>query len=141
MSPKRSPSAPSSMSTTSITIGLTSAMASACSITGTEFGIGQEDFRLAVIENIGDGFGFEAHVQGVEDSACHRHTMMRLQHRRRVGQHGGNRVAWLDAMFDQGGCQTARALAQSSIVSAVGSVDDGQPVRKHVRRPLEKAER
>ena len=61
--------------------------ASACFITG-ELWVDDHRRGLAMVQHEGNGFGIQPGVEGVEHRASHRHTKMRLHHRRRVGHHG-----------------------------------------------------
>ena len=61
-----------------------------------EFAVGDQDFRAAMLQHIGDGRGIEPGVDRVQHRARHRHAMMGFQHRRRVGQHRRHRVVLFD---------------------------------------------
>ena len=61
-----------------------------------ELAIDEQDLGLAMLEDEGDGLGVEPHVERVEHGAGHRHAKMRLDHGRRVRQHGRDRLAGPD---------------------------------------------
>ena len=60
---------------------------------GEEFTVGDDDPRLAMVEDIADGCGVEAGVDGVQHAAGHGHAVMAFQHFGDIGQHGRNRIA------------------------------------------------
>ena len=57
-----------------------------------------DDQQLAVgmLEHEGDGGGIEPGIDAVEHRTRHRHTVMRFDHRRGIGQHDRHRVALAD---------------------------------------------
>ena len=66
---------------------------------GGEHAIGNEDLRLAVFEDVRDGVGVQACVDGVQDRTEHLHAVVRLQHCRDVRQHGGYDITVLHPGF------------------------------------------
>ena len=84
-------------STMSMTSGGRSSCASASRITGANSVSVSSALASPCSQDEGDGGGVEPGVQRVEDGAGHRHAVMRLQHRRRVGRHHRHRIAGRDA--------------------------------------------
>ena len=74
-----------------------------------EFGVGDENLRLAVTQHEGDGLGVEPGVERVEHAAAHRHAEMRLDHLRRVRRHQRDRVAGAHSRLLQRRGEAARA--------------------------------
>ncbi len=62
-----------------------------------EFTVGDQDLGFAVIEREADDGGIEPGIDRIEHGPGHRDTVMRLQHRRDVGQHHRDGVAAFDA--------------------------------------------
>ena len=104
------PAAPPRASTGANSVSVSSALASPCC---------RMNARAA---------GVEAGVQRVEDGAAHRHAVMRLQHRRNVGQHRRHRVAGPDAAPLQGRGQPQRALEQLAVGAALAAMHHGDAV-------------
>jgi hypothetical protein len=46
-----------------------------------------------MVQNEGDHFGIEAHIESVENGARHGHAEMGFIQFRRIGGHGGHRIA------------------------------------------------
>jgi len=57
-----------------------------------ELTVGDQYLGFAMREHKGDGLGIQAHVEGIEYRANHRHAKMRFEHGRDVGQHDGHGV-------------------------------------------------
>ena len=81
-----------------------------------KFAIGDEHLGLGMIEDEGEDGGVEPRVEGVEHGAGHRHAVMRLEHRRRIGEHDGNGVAALDAAPGERRGELPRARIKLPIV-------------------------
>ena len=58
-----------------------------------KFPVGDQHLGLTMLQDIGDGCRIEARVDGVEYGAQHRHAVVRLDHRRHIGEHRRYRVA------------------------------------------------
>jgi hypothetical protein len=67
-----------------------------------ELGVGDQRPGLAVLQDEGQCCGVEAGVQRIEDGPAVGDAVVGLQHGRRVGKHGGHRVAGADAASGQG---------------------------------------
>ena len=104
-------------------------------------GVGQQHLGFAVVQNVGDGIGLQAHVQRVDHGARHRDAEMGIDHRGHVRQHEGDRVAGCDAAPCQRRGEAAAARAQFGVIGAPGPVDHRRAVGEHVGGPLEEAER
>ena len=52
-------------------------------------GVGQQHLGFAVVQDVGDGIGLEAHVQRVDHGARHRDAEVGIDHRGHVRQHRG----------------------------------------------------
>ena len=74
-----------------------------------EFAIGDQHLGLGMVEREGEDRGVEPGIEGIEDGAGHRHAVMGLEHRRRVGEHDRDGVAALDAAPRQRRGEPARA--------------------------------
>lgn len=66
---------------------------------GREYAVGNEDFRLGVLEYVGDRIGVEARVDGVEHRPQQRHAIVHLEHGWNVRQHRRYHVAPLYSRF------------------------------------------
>ena len=88
----------SSKSTTS---GFAFARFSASRHDGGKFAVDDHHFRFRMVELEGDHRRVEPRVDRVQHGAEHRHAVMRLEHRRRVGEHHRDGVADADAAFRQ----------------------------------------
>ena len=106
-----------------------------------EFAVDDQRFRFAVVEHEGDGGRVEAGVERVEHGAAHRHAIVAFEHRWRVGEHHCDRVAAGKASLGERGSEPFRAGVEFAVVAAKGSMRDCDPVRKHLRRALEKGQR
>ncbi|MNZ32539.1 hypothetical protein D3C78_498700 [compost metagenome] len=105
-----------------------------------ELAVGDQHLGLAVLQHEGDGLGIQAHVQGVEHGADHRHAEVCLQHLRDVRQHHRHRVALADTAPGQGRGQAPAAGIGLGPVAADGTVDDGRVVRIDGGSALDEAE-
>ncbi|MNT56219.1 hypothetical protein D3C72_1935030 [compost metagenome] len=105
-----------------------------------EFAVGDQYLGFAVLQHEGDGLGVQAHVEGVEHRADHRHAEVRLQHLRDVRQHHRHRVALADTAPGQGRGQAPAAGIGLGPVAADGTVDDGRVVRIDGGSALDEAE-
>ena len=94
-----------------------------------------------MVEDKGEGGSIETRVQRVEHAARHRHAVMRIEHRRRVGKHDRDRVAFLQTLPGKRRGETARACVVIGVGKTLRAVDDGGARRKDARRALKKAER
>ncbi|MNQ31925.1 hypothetical protein D3C85_453080 [compost metagenome] len=106
-----------------------------------ELTVGDQYLGLAVLEHEGDGLGVQAHVEGVEHRADHRHAEVRLEHGRDVRQHHRHRVATADAATGQGRGQAPAALVGFGPGAADGAVDHRGVVGVDARGALDEAER
>ena len=64
-----------------------------------ELAVDDQHLRFGMVELEGDDRRVEPRVQGMQHRLDHRHAEMRLEHRRRVGEHDGDGVAFADAFF------------------------------------------
>ena len=106
-----------------------------------ELAIGDEDFRLGMVELKGNDRSIEPRVDGVQNGTRHRHAVVRLQHRRRIGQHHRDRVAGADAPRGKGRRQPAGARIELGIVSPQPAVNDRRAIGIDEGRALEEAQR
>ena len=95
-----------------------------------EFAVDDEHLGLAVVEAEGQSRRVEPGVEGVEHRSRHRHAVVALDHRRRVGQQHRHGVAAADAARRQGRTETAAAGIEFGIGPAQGPVDHRDPVRE-----------
>ena len=105
------------------------------------FAVGEQHPGLAVLEDEGDGGGIEADVQGIENGPGHRHAVMRLQHRRRVGAEDGHGVVATDPAPGQRARQTATAGAGLAPAVAPLAVDDPGALREDGGTPGKEVDR
>ncbi|MNQ61278.1 hypothetical protein D3C85_755910 [compost metagenome] len=105
-----------------------------------ELAVGDQHLGFAVLQHEGDGLGIQAHVQGVEHRADHRHAEVSLEHLRDVRQHDRHRVALADTAPGQGRGQAPAAGVGLGPVAADGTVDDGRVVRIDGGGTLDEAE-
>ncbi len=106
-----------------------------------KLGVGQQQLGLAVVEDVGDAVGLEPDVQGVQHRARHRHAIGRLEGCGDVGRHHRDRIARPHAAPGQRRCKFSAARPKRGIGPGLGAVDPGDPLREHVGRALQKAER
>ena len=78
----------------------------------------------------------EPGVDAVEHSPGERHPVMRLHHRRRVGQHDRHGIALADVARPKRRSEPARARAQLAPTLTRGPVDQRKPLRKDIRGPV-----
>ena len=106
-----------------------------------ELGIGDEDFRLAMLEHERDRFRIEPRVERVQHAARHRHAEVAFVHFRCVGQHHRDRVVLADAdTRKRRGEPSCARIGFAPRVTAV-PVDDGEPLRPDVRRARDQRQR
>ena len=106
-----------------------------------EFAVDDQRLGFAVVENEGERGGIETGVESIEDRAAHRHAVMAFQHRRRVGEHGGDRVAALEFSFGERGGELLGSAVEAAVVAPKPAVNDRGPIGKHRRGAFEEAER
>ena len=106
-----------------------------------ELPVGDQEPRLAVLQDEGDRPRVEAIVQRVEHGARHRHAVVRLEHGRDVGRHDGDGVAAADPAPPQGRAEPAAAGVEVGVAEAQVAMDDGGLPRIDARGPGEEGER
>ncbi|KAF1854083.1 hypothetical protein Lal_00005300 [Lupinus albus] len=106
-----------------------------------ELAVDDQDLRLAMLQDEGDGLGIQAGVDGVQHGAGQRHAEMGLEQFRRVGGQHGDGVAGADAQIGQRRGQTAHADEGLGPGPAHRAVDDGQPVGPHRGGALQEGQR
>lgn len=106
-----------------------------------EFTIDDEDFGLAVVEAEAEGLGIEAGVERVEHRARHRHAVMALDHRGRVGEQHRHGVAPADAAGLERRREAPAARVEIGIGTAQRPVDHRNAVRKGPGGPVEIGQR
>ncbi len=94
----------------------------------------QQQFALPMIEDEGQRRGIQPGVQRIQDGAGHGHAEMRLQHRRDVGGHHGDRIPLPDPPPDKRTRQTAGAGIELPVAVAEIAMDNGRLVRINGRR-------
>ena len=97
--------------------GFALASASASRITLGKFAIDDERPRLRVIEGEGEDRRVEARVQRIEDGARHRDAVVAFKHRRRIGEHDGNRLAARQSRLDQRAGEAPAARVKITIIA------------------------
>ena len=108
---------------------------------GRELAVDEQSLGLAVIKHEGDRRRVEAGVEGVEHCAAHWRAVMALEHRRRVGEHDGDRVAALETALGQRRAEPARTGVEFPIIAPERAVDDRQSVGEDVSGALEQRQR
>ena len=93
--------------------------------------IGNQHFRLAVLQHEGNGLGIQAGVQGVEYRPQHGDAEMTFQHRRNVWQHGRHGIALADTFVSQRGRQAATTLVGLLPVATQITVNHRRVFRIH----------
>jgi hypothetical protein len=106
-----------------------------------ELAVGDQHLGLAMAQHEGDGLGVQAHVEGVEHRADHRHAEVRFEHGRDVRQHHRHRVATADATAGQGAGQASAAGIGFAPVTADGAVDHGRVLAIHRGGAFDEAQR
>ena len=103
--------------------------------------VDDQHLRLGMIELEGDDRSVEPRVQRMQHRLDHRHAEMRLQHRRRVGQHDGHGVALADALFRERRGELQRAPPEVAIGDAPAAMDDRDMIGKGFRGALQIGDR
>ncbi len=106
-----------------------------------KFPVDDQGFRLAMVEHEADRRGVEPCVERVEHRAAHRHPVMAFEHRRRIGEHDGHRVAALEAAPGERRGELAAARVKITIIAPERAVDDRRMVGKNRRGALQQADR
>ncbi len=106
-----------------------------------KFPIGDQHLGLTMLQDIGDGRGIQARVDGVQHGAEHRHAVMRLDHRRHVGKHGRNGVARHGCRRRQRRGQLPRAIVELPIGVAARAVDHGHALGMDLGRTRQERQR
>ena len=105
------------------------------------FGIGDQDLRLGMLEDIGDGRGIEAGVDRIQDGPGHGHGEMRLQQQRHIGRHDRDRVARTDAESLQRRCEAPAALMHLRPGEAARPMDHADMLGIDIGRAAEEGDR
>ena len=95
----------------------------------TEFTVGNHHLCFTMLQHEGNGFGIQAHVQGVQHSTNHRHTKVAFHHGRNVRQHHRNGITTADSAALQGRRQPAAAIVGFGPVATDGTVDNRRIIR------------
>jgi hypothetical protein len=106
-----------------------------------EFAVGDQHLGVGVFELEGDNGGIEPGVDGVEHCPSHRHAVVAFEHRRRVGEHGGDGVAARDPALGERRRQLPRAGVEIGVAPAHGPMNDRGAVGKHGGRPFQERQR
>ena len=96
--------------------------------------VGDQRFRLAVLEAERDRLRIEAVVERIEHGADSRNGVMRLQQRRHVGRHDRNRIA----AADSGACERRSEPPAARLELAVG-IGQRAVAHRDLVRPDERA--
>jgi hypothetical protein len=107
----------------------------------SEFRVDDHGFRFTVVQHERDRLRIEARVERIEHGACHGDAEMRLDHRRRVRQHHGHRVALADAIARQGTGQALAARVHLAPGAAQVAVHDSEALRVDVGSALDERQR
>ena len=107
----------------------------------SKFRVNDDNFGLSVIEHEGYGLGVQPGIERIEHRARGRNAEMRLNHRRRVGQHHRHGVALAYAVLAERAGQLAAAAKQFSPVSPQLAMHDGQPLRVDLGGALNEGQR
>ena len=105
-----------------------------------ELAVGDQQLGISVVELEGDDRSVEPGVDGVQHGADHGHAVVRLEHRRRVGEQHRHRVARTDAARYQPRRQPAATLVELRVREALVAVDDGGVIGEDQRRALQELE-
>ena len=108
---------------------------------GQELGVGQHDFRLAMVEDIADRAGVETDIDAVEHGTGCGHAKMRLHMGRDVGQEGRHHIARRDAAFCQRRGKARDAGVVFNISGAETAIDQRGARWKDGRRAGEMGKR
>ncbi len=80
-----------------------------------------------MLQDIGNGFGIEAGVEGIEDCACHGDAEVGFKCFGGVEPHDGNGVAFADTALVQGGRELAASGVGLLPRVAAGDMGGGDP--------------
>ena len=106
-----------------------------------ESGIAEEEFRLAVAEDVLDLGRSQSGVEHDEHAACQRDRVVRDERLGAVGGEHGDRVPGLQSTADESFGEVLDGLGHLPVGEAAGPVDDRLPIRVSLERTLEEAQR
>ena len=93
-----------------------------------------------MIELKGNDRGVEARVHSVQNGTGHRHTVVRFDHRRRIGEHDRYGIALTDPALRKRGCQPPRALVKPTVRRALAPMDHRDMVGMDHGGPFEQCQ-
>ena len=105
------------------------------------FAIDDEHFQFGVIEREAENGAIEPRIERVKHGARHRHSVMRFDHRRRIGEHDGDGVAALDAAPRQRRRQLPGARIELPVIPGPRAMHDRGLVRINRGRAFKKRQR
>ena len=82
-----------------------------------------------MVELEGDDVRIKARVDRMQNRASHGHTVVRIEHGRRVGEHHGDGVARADGAAGEHGSKPAAARVEFRVANTRITVDDGRMAR------------
>ncbi|MNG99410.1 hypothetical protein D3C79_585780 [compost metagenome] len=105
-----------------------------------EFAVGDQHLGFTVFEHERNGLGVQAHVEGIEHGANHRHTEVCFEHCRNVRQHHGYRVALPDTASGQGAGQASGAFVGLLPVAPDGTMNHRRVLAIDRRRAFDETQ-
>ena len=106
-----------------------------------EFAVDDQHLGFGMVELERDDGGVEPGVDGVEHGAGHRHAVVAFEHGGRIGEHGGDGVAALDAAAGERAREAARAGVEFGVAALQPAMDDGGAIGKDRGAPLQERQR
>ena len=106
-----------------------------------EFAIDDQHLRFGMVELERDDGGVEPRIDGVEHRAGHRHAVVAFEHGGRVGEHGGDGVAALDAALCQRAGKPACARVEVGVAAMEAAMDDRGAIGENRGGPLQERQR
>ena len=108
---------------------------------GRERAVGEQHLGLGVVEDEAERGGIQPVVERVEHGATHGNAVVRLQHRRRVGGHDGDRIAGADAALRQRRSKAPAARVEFGVARSTAAVNPGRPLGEYRSGAAQEGER
>ena len=106
-----------------------------------EFAVDDQHLGFGMIELECDDGGVEPGVDGVEHGAGHGHAVVAFEHGGRIGEHGGDGVAALDAAAGERAREAAGAGVEFGVAAMQPAMDDGGAIGEDRGAPLQERQR
>ena len=105
-----------------------------------EFAVSNQYLGFAVGQHKRNGFGIQAHIEGIEHRPNHGHTKMHFEHGWNVGQHHCDRIVFTDTTPRQSRGQTSTTFIGLRPVAANRPMNHRWVIRIDAGRTFDKTE-